>query len=134
MNPQHSYQGAGLLLYGDSNNYVRLERGFGDMGAIAFEYAKDGTHTKLNGPFAIDPRPVPTSANVVRLRLERDDGSVKAAWRAAEAPDWAELTNIAHIAGDVKAGVAVLNRSQPSLPDPARKPLAATFSYVRIVC
>lgn len=133
-NPQHSYQGAGLLLYRDSDNYVRLERGFGDQGAIAFEYAFGGAYVKVHGPFSGDPNPVPTSANVVRLRLVRTGSSVRAYWRPAGTSQWVELERLAPLDGNVKAGITVVNRSQPPMPDPSRRSLTATFAYVKIDC
>jgi regulation of enolase protein 1 (concanavalin A-like superfamily) len=134
VDPQHSYQGAGLLLYRDSENYVRLERGFGNRGAIAFEYAADGRHTKIHGPFAKGPDPVPTSATVVWLRLVRTGTSIKGFWHAADTTAWQELSGTAPLDGDAKVGLAVLNRSQPPAGDPARKPLTAKFAYVNVTC
>jgi hypothetical protein len=134
VDPQHSYQGAGLLLYRDSENYVRLERGFGSQGAIAFEYAADGRHTKIHGPFSKGPDPVPTSATVVWLRLVRAGTSIKGFWHPANTTTWQELSGTAPLGGDAKAGVAVLNRSQPPAGDPARKPLTARFAYINVTC
>jgi hypothetical protein len=134
VDPQHSYQGAGLLLYRDSENYVRLERGFGSQGAIAFEYATDGRHTKIHGPFSKGPDPVPTSATVVWLRLVRAGTSIKGFWHPANTTTWQELSGTAPLGGDAKAGVAVLNRSQPPAGDPARKPLTTTFAHINVTC
>jgi Caspase domain/Beta xylosidase C-terminal Concanavalin A-like domain len=134
VDPQYSYQGAGLLLYRDTENYVRLERGFGSQGAIAFEYAADGRHTKLHGPFSGDADPIKTSATVVGLRLVRTGKSIKGFWRQAGATTWQELSGTPSLAGRVKTGVAVLNRSQPPAGDPSRKPLTATFAYVNVAC
>jgi hypothetical protein len=134
VDPQYSYQGAGLLLYRDTKNYVRLERGFGSQGAIVFEYASDGRHTKLHGPFSRDADPIKTSATVVGLRLVRTGKSIKGFWRQAGATTWQELSGTPSLAGRVKTGVAVLNRSQPPAGDPARKPLTATFAYVDVAC
>jgi Caspase domain/Protein of unknown function (DUF1349) len=134
VDPQYSYQAAGLLLYRDRENYVRLERGFGSQGAIAFEYAADGRHTKLHGPFSGDTNPINTSATVVGLRLVRTGKSIKGFWRQPGATTWQELSGTPSLAGRVDAGVAVLNRSQPPAGDPARKPLTATFAYVKVAC
>jgi TIR domain/Protein of unknown function (DUF1349) len=134
VDPRYSYQAAGLLLYGDRDNYVRLERGFGSRGAIAFEYAADGRHTKIHGPFSKGPRRVPTSATVVWLKLVRTGTSIRGFWHPSQSSAWQELSGTAPLAGDAKVGVTVLNRSQPPAEDPARKPLTATFSYVDINC
>jgi regulation of enolase protein 1 (concanavalin A-like superfamily) len=132
--PRYSYQAAGLLLYRDRDNYVRLERGFASFGAIVFEYAAEGRHTKLHGPFSNDADPVRTSDTVVRLRLKRTGTTVRAYWLPAGNSDWRELGGTAPLTGDAKAGVAVLNRSQPPNGDPARGVLAASFPYVDITC
>lgn len=134
VNPQYSYQGAGLLVYGDSENYVRLERGFGARGAIAFEYAANGQHEKIHGPFANDSDPVWTSATVVWLRLVRTGASVKGFWHPENTTEWQELSGTAELAGDARVGVAVLNRSQPPAGDSARNPITARFSYVDVIC
>lgn len=49
--PSHSYQGAGILLWQDSKNFIRLEHGYGDFGAIIFEQEVNGHHQKIVGPF-----------------------------------------------------------------------------------
>jgi hypothetical protein len=134
VDPRYSYQGAGLLLYRDSGNYVRLERGFGSQGAIAFEYYADGQHTKLHGPFSGDNDPIPTTATVVGLRLERSGKSIKASWRPAGVRTWQQVSGTPSLTGEVDAGVAVLNRSQGPMPDPDRKSLTATFAYVKAAC
>jgi hypothetical protein len=134
VDPRYSYQGAGLLLYRDSGNYVRLERGFGSQGAIAFEYYADGQHTKLHGPFSGDPNPITTTATVVGLRLERSGKSIKAFWRPVGVRTWQPVSGTPSLTGEVDAGVAVLNRSQDPMPDPARKSLTATFAYVKAAC
>lgn len=134
VDPRYSYQGAGLLLYGDRDNYVRLERGFGSSDAIAFEYAADGRHEKVHGPFANDPDPVWTSATVVWLRLVRTGTSVEGFWHPENTTAWQKLSGNAQMAGDAEAGVTVLNRSQPPSGDPARNPLTAGFAYVDVTC
>lgn len=134
VDPQHSYQGAGLLLYRDSENYVRLECGSGSQGAIAFEYAADGRHTKIHGPFSKGPDPVPTSATVVvaaaGARWDVNQGVLAsgehhdlagAEWNRS--PGWRRQGR--------------RRRTQPlATPagDPTRKPLTAMFAYINVTC
>ena len=57
--PKQYYQGAGLLLWNGSASYVRLERGYGDQGAIIFEYRDGGKHVKVRRPAQLQPRQHP---------------------------------------------------------------------------
>lgn len=133
VDPRFTYQGAGLLLYRDGDNYVRLERGFGNTDAIVFEYAEDGRHQKVHGPFDGE-NVVATTATSVELRLERRQTSVTAAWRPIGSGSWQELSGAASLDGDAQVGITVLNRSQPPNGDPARQPLTASFDVVVIAC
>jgi Beta xylosidase C-terminal Concanavalin A-like domain len=133
--PAYTYQGAGLLLWNGSQSYVRLERGFGDVGAIAFEYRNGGKHTKIHSPFTRDGTAVPTDAPRVQLRLHKAAGAVSASWRAYGSIDWTGIGSAPVALPDgTKVGVAVLNRSQDPKPDPAKKPITARFDYVKVSC
>ena len=133
VSPQFTYQGAGLLLYRDRDNYVRLERGYGNTDAIVFEYASDGRHIKVHGPFAGE-NVVAATATSVELRLQRRGTSVTAAWRPAGSSSWQELGGAASIDGDADTGVTVLNRSQPPEGDPERRAFTAAFDRVVVSC
>ena len=129
--PMSAYQGAGLLLYRDQDNYVRLERGYGDFAAIAFEYAENGVHLKLNGPFVGDPAPVRTPAEAVGLRLVRSGDRVTGFWRdASAAGDWIQLSGAAPLSGASEAGLAVLNTGAGGVTEP----FSARFQELRALC
>ncbi|NAZ84771.1 DUF1349 domain-containing protein [Kineococcus indalonis] len=129
----HSYQGAGLLLYRDAANYVRLERGYGRGAGVAFEFMAGGRYVKLHAPFPGED-PVPTTATSVELRLDRRGSAVTAWWRSAGAERWNALTGKAGLDGDTWAGLVVVNTSQPPEGDPLRAPLSATFHGASVQC
>lgn len=126
--PKVGYQGAGLLVFKDLHNYVRLERGFGDFDAIAFEYFENGVHVKLNGPFNGESTPIRTRAKEVALRLSRVGDQLSASWRdvTADGP-WQPLRNTAPLSGDASAGITALNAPGPG-------PFAASFKSLQIGC
>jgi hypothetical protein len=130
--PRQFYQGAGLVLWQDSEHYVRLERGFGDVGAIALEYRDGGRHIKVHAPFAAGPAVVRTDAGRVVLQLRRTSGAVAARWRPSGETGWRDLGRIGVALPDTtRAGVAGLNRAQNGAT-PA--PFRARFDYVRVSC
>ena len=131
--PRFSYQAAALLLYRDGGNYVRLERGFGDVSAIALEYALDGRHQKVHGPFTGE-NAVITAATNLDLRVRRRSAAVTASWRPSGATGWHELEGGARIAGDLRVGISVLNRSQPPNGDPEQRPFTAAVDEIRVEC
>ncbi len=132
VNPGLFYQGAGLVLWNGSLNYVRLERGFGDVGVIIFEYRNGGSHIKVNPPDSRSPKVIRTAATRVRLQLSKTATTVSARWRTDEDPGWREIGAIdIALPNYTKAGVAVLNRAQ-SGAKPA--PFTARFEYVRVTC
>jgi hypothetical protein len=111
--PGQWYQGAGLVLWNGSESYVRLERGFGDVGAVIFEYRNGGPHVKVHSPSRDDPQLIQTDADPVVLKLSKTSDAVSARWRPAQDQQWQELGTIAMALPDsTKAGVAVLNRAQ----------------------
>ncbi len=130
--PRQFYQGAGLVLWQDPEHYVRLERGFGDVGAIVLEYRNGGRHTKVHAPFAAGPAVVRTEAGRVELQLSKTSGAVAARWRPSGEAAWRDLGRIGVALPDsTKAGVAGLNRAQNGAT-PAQ--FRARFDYVRMSC
>ncbi|WP_436773447.1 protein kinase domain-containing protein [Yinghuangia sp. YIM S09857] len=129
VDPRVGYQAAGLLLFADEHNYVRLERGYGDIDAIAFEYFTNSEHHKLTTPYGGEPQAkVRTTADTVSLRLERTGGQVTAQWRAAESEPWKDLPGAAPFpSGNARAGMTVLNA-------PETGQLSATFRHLTINC
>jgi regulation of enolase protein 1 (concanavalin A-like superfamily) len=133
--PTSSYQGAGLLLLADQDNYVRLERGFGDFDAIAFEFARNGTHIKLHGPFNGDPAPLRVVADDIDLRLRRTGDQVTASWRETGEATWKDLRTTAPLAGDLSVGITALNTGLTAPGDAAEEqPFAVAFGGLSVIC
>jgi hypothetical protein len=130
--PRQWYQGAGLVLWNGSDSYVRLERGFGDVGAIVFEYRNGGPHVGVHSPSLNGPQLVQTDADPVVMQLSKTADAVSARWRPAQDQQWQELGTIAvALPNTTKAGVAVLDRAQNGT---APEPFSARFDYVRSSC
>ena len=131
--PRQLFQSAGLLLWNGPQTYVRLERGFGDVGVILFEYRDNGgPHTRPNPPSSSSPNVIRTDATHVLLQLTKTDGEVSARWRPFEDPQWRDIGKIdIKLPESTKAGVAVLNHAQEGAK-PA--PFSARFNYVRATC
>ncbi|WP_436786565.1 protein kinase domain-containing protein, partial [Yinghuangia sp. YIM S10712] len=129
VNPQRSYQSAGLLLFANKNSYIRLERGFGSFNSIAFEYFLNGAHYKLTTPFVNEPGDVvKTEADTVTLRLERRGDIVTAQWRAKDDALWEQLPGEAPFTSNgARAGMTVLNT-------PNSGQFHATFTSFTVSC
>lgn len=80
--PTEDYQGAGLYVWQDNDNFVRLERCFGGLGGngsgICFIKVSGGEPVSIAGA----PQ-IPTTAAQVDLRLQRAGKRVTAWWRDA---------------------------------------------------
>ena len=80
--PTEDYQGAGLYIWQDNDNFVRLERCFGGLGGVESGICL----LKVAGgePESIAGAPqIPTTAEQVDLRLQRVGQRVTAWWRDA---------------------------------------------------
>ena len=93
--PTEDYQGAGLFIWQDQDNFVRLERCFGGLGGIdsgiCLLKIADGEPEVIAS--AVD---IPTTAQRVELRLQKAGGQVTAWWRdasAASAGPWRTVGN-----------------------------------------
>ena len=82
--PTEDYQGAGLYIWQDQDNFVRLERCFGGLGGIdsgiCLLKIADGEPEVIAS--AVD---ISTTAQRVELRLQKAGGQVTAWWRDASA-------------------------------------------------
>ncbi|HEY8563094.1 MAG TPA: DUF1349 domain-containing protein [Pyrinomonadaceae bacterium] len=78
--PTENYQGAGLLVFRNDSNYLRLERGFGGVGSekggIRFDVREDEAYEPITTPESF-----PTDAPAVDLRLRRAGMEFTAFWR-----------------------------------------------------
>ncbi|HET8680356.1 MAG TPA: hypothetical protein VFM54_00550 [Micromonosporaceae bacterium] len=132
--PGYFYQGAGLVLWNGSQSYVRLERGYGNVGAIVFEYKHGGQHIKVRPPDRTKPSAITTDATRVQLQLSKTATAVTARWRPYGETEWRDAGTVQVALPDyTKVGVAALNRAQ-GRPKPTPRTLTARFEYVRVTC
>jgi len=134
--PMHTYQGAGLLIWQDGKNFIRLERGYGDVGAIIFEQEINGVHQKITSPFSGDAKQITTTTDRVMLRLQRDGNRVNAWWQdAAAKTSWQVVgSTTSTFSVNAQIGLAVVNEPQGPGADPARAAVTAYFDYVHVTC
>ncbi len=135
--PSHTYQGAGILLWQDSKNFIRLEHGYGDFAAIAFEQEVNGHHQKIVGPFIKDSTiKIYAAAMRVKLRIQRNNTTVSAWWQDASGDTQWQLVGStqASFNNSIMVGLAVVNKPQAPDPDNTRTPITAQFDYFRVTC
>jgi regulation of enolase protein 1 (concanavalin A-like superfamily) len=88
--PMENHQGAGLLIWDDGDNYLRLERAYGGHGgggsAIRFDLRKPGADEPLVAPGGIR-----TEAQSVELKIVRRGKAFSGYWREDENAEWREV-------------------------------------------
>ena len=117
IHPEHNYQGAGLLIWQDTENYIRLERTLVrgvNMGGRVF-----GGRT-----FAIE---IPFSIDTVYLRLERAGDRVDG-WYSIDGSSWSHAGDSQFPAGGtLNVGLALINEWQDN-------PVSADFEFFNLEC
>lgn len=107
--PSENYQGAGLLIFNDKFNYVRLERAFGGTGGggsgIRLDISVNDEYRSI-----ATPDDIPFDGKEVELRMIKNGGKVLAFWRADENAEWREAGEVDFpTAETVLAGLIVCN-------------------------
>ncbi|MCX6028442.1 MAG: hypothetical protein NT169_03945 [Chloroflexi bacterium] len=134
--PQEDYQGAGLFIWQDQDNFVRLERCFGGLGGgesgICFLKVANG------GPEVIaSSGDMPTTAGRVALRLQKANNRVAAWWRDAASGAsgaWQTVgsTEIALPGGPQPLGSKGLRAGMLLCVEQGAAEISADFDYLRI--
>jgi regulation of enolase protein 1 (concanavalin A-like superfamily) len=106
------YHGAGLIVWQDGSNYLRLERAVGFIDGRRHPYInyelRDGGRLAVSRGFTDDDRPV-------FLKLRRE-GPAFSAWYSYDGRRWVELGGIdAPFAERVEVGVMAVNSSRQTL-------------------
>lgn len=110
--PTHDYQGAGLLIYLDGDNYIRLERAFGGIGGGGSGIRLDARRKDKYEPLAT-PIEIPTITTNVNLKITRRLNIFSAFWREDESMEWRLIEDIETEFGDtVLAGIIACNTSE----------------------
>jgi regulation of enolase protein 1 (concanavalin A-like superfamily) len=122
--PTQEYQGAGILIYQDDDNLVRLERGYGGVGGgesgIVFAVIREGEFETI-----IAPAQIATAAPKVELRIQREGNRFTAWWREP-GKAWQTVGSAeVKMSPTVQVGIAVL--CELVAPDSI-----ADFDYFRI--
>ncbi len=120
--PQESYQGAGLLVFRNDNNYIRLERGYGGVGGGENGIRFDKREDEIYEPVATQEK-FPTAATVVELKLRRAGREFTAFWRVPGG-EWKEVGNYeSGYPETVQVGLIVCNTAQE---------IPVEFAYIRL--
>jgi regulation of enolase protein 1 (concanavalin A-like superfamily) len=87
--PKENYQGAGLLIYLDGNNYMRFERAYGGIGGggegIRIDVRESEEYRSIT-----TPNEVQTEAPEIQMKIIRSGPTFSAYWRIDEESEWRE--------------------------------------------
>lgn len=107
--PKESYQGAGLLVYSNGENYLRVERAFGGTGGGGSGIRLDSRTTAGYEPITT-PDQVETDASTVDLKLLRQGKTFTAFWRPDENAEWKEVGEfVSNFPETVSVGIIACN-------------------------
>jgi regulation of enolase protein 1 (concanavalin A-like superfamily) len=120
--PNDYYQGAGILVFRNDNNYIRLERGFGGVGGGENGVRFDKREDEVYEPIATQEK-FPTSAKIVELRMRRVGREFTAFWRVP-GEEWKEVGKYSSSYPEiVQVGLIACNTAQE---------IPVEFSYIKL--
>jgi regulation of enolase protein 1 (concanavalin A-like superfamily) len=120
--PQEVYQGAGLLVFRNASNYIRLERGFGGAGGGLNGVRFDKREDEIFEPIATQEK-FPTDAKTVELKMRRTGREFTAFWRVAGG-EWKEVGKyLSSYPETVQVGLIACNTGRE---------IAVEFDYVKL--
>lgn len=122
--PKENYQGAGLIVFNDAKNYLRLERCFGGTGGsgsgVRFDSRKNDDYTPIS-----TPDQAATEAGVVDLKIVRMGNKFIAFLRLNEEGEWKEVGEFeSNFPDTVRVGLIGVNTSDQ---------IAAEFSNLKFM-
>ena len=122
--PGENYQGAGLLIQKDGNNFIRFQRAFGGEGGGGGGLMLDALRGEEHIPLA-STADIPTDTPEVELRIVRSGRLFIAYWREDEDGEWREAGEFeSDYPETVQAGVTVSNTARE---------VTAEFAYIRLL-
>lgn len=122
--PTENYQGAGLLIFKDDNNYIRFERAYGGIGGGGSGLRID-VRTTDEYKSVTTPNEIQTDAEEVELKIVRSSRMFTAFWRENEDSEWREAGEYeADYPDTVLAGLVVCNTARE---------ITAEFAFIRLL-
>jgi beta-xylosidase len=122
--PKENYQGAGILIFKDEDNYLRFERSYGGIGGggegIRFDANFGGRYRPV-----VTPGEIQTEAAEVDLKMIRSGSVFLAYWRESEDGEWREAGEFeTNYPDTILAGVLGVNTARE---------VTAEFVYIRLL-
>ena len=122
--PKENYQGAGLLIYKDDNNYMRFERAYGGVGGGADGLRIDVRKADEYKPI-VTPDDIQTDADEVELKIVRSGKIFTAYWRLNEDSEWREAGEFeSDYPETILVGLIACNTARE---------VTAEFAYIRLL-
>jgi hypothetical protein len=121
--PKENYQGAGLLVYSDNDNFIRFERSYGGVGGgaegIRLDVQKGDEFTPIAAAGAIL-----TDSNETDLKIIRSGKQITAYWRPTNGSEWKEAGKVeTDFPETVMAGLVVCNTAEE---------IVVEFEYIKL--
>lgn len=122
--PKDDYQGAGLFVYKDPNNYIRLERAFGGTGGSGGSGIRLDVRTTTDYKPITTPDQAATEAKMVDLKILRMGKKFIAFWRLDDESEWREVGEFDSDYPDtVQVGIIACNTGAD---------IPVEFSYIKL--
>jgi len=122
--PTANYQGAGLLIYKDGNNYIRFERAYGGVGGGGSGLRVD-VRTTDDYKTVTSPDDIKTDLGEVELKIVRNGRTFTAFWRENEDAEWREAGEFESDYPDtILAGLVACNTARE---------ITAEFAFIRLL-
>lgn len=122
--PAENYQGAGLLILKDDNNYIRFERAYGGVGGggsgLRIDVRKGDEYTPL-----VTPNDLQTDLAEIDMKIVRSGRTFLAYWREDEHSEWREAGEFESDYPDtIFAGLIACNTARETTVE---------FGYIRLL-
>jgi regulation of enolase protein 1 (concanavalin A-like superfamily) len=122
--PRENYQGAGLLIFKDDNNFIRFERAYGGIGGggdgIRIDVQKGTEFTPI-----VTPSEIVTDLGEIEMKIVRTGRLFIAYWREDDEAEWREAGEFeSDYPETIQAGVVACNTARE---------ITAEFAFIRLL-